>query len=222
MNTNYADAVCARSKSRQSPPASIAIQRPLPAAIKVPTSEAGDQTQGSNGVAMETESNTSNLTTQGQGLTLGINLTKPSEGESLPEGYSCNYAGFLIKTRKKRIHVSEELVAAEERFLQDHLIVASFIEGRPSPASFNTWLANLNIAITGGTISHSGDLGWGFTCLKASSQDVARQALVLTPCRIGSSVYSSDGPLALTPCLAKVCLFLHGSLLRNYPCISLE
>jgi hypothetical protein len=30
------------------------------------------------------------------------------------------------------------------------------------------------------------DLGRGFLCLKVSNQEVARQVLVLTPCRIGS------------------------------------
>ena len=62
------------------------------------------------------------------GPSQGINPTEPSEGESLPEGYARNYASFLIKM--------EELVAAEERFLQDHLVVASFIGGRPSTAGF--------------------------------------------------------------------------------------
>lgn len=47
----------------------------------------------------------------------------------------------------------------------------------------------LNLEIKGGSISYSRDLGWGFTCLKASNQEVARQALVLTPCRIGSFLY---------------------------------
>ena len=135
------------------------------------------------------ESNTSNLTTQGQRLILGINPTKPSEGKSVPEGYARNYVGFLIKTSKKRIHVSEELVAAEEQFLQDHLIVASFIGGRPSSLGFNTWLVKLNVEISGGTISYSTNLGWEFICLKASNQELARQALVLTPCRIGSFLY---------------------------------
>ena len=135
---------------------------------------------------METTSIASSLTLQIQKLAPSINPTKPSEGESLPEGYARNYVGFLIKTNKKRIHVYEELVVAKERFLQNHLIVASFIGGRPSSSGFTTWLSKLNSEISGSSISYSGDLGWGFTCLKASNQNVARQALVLTPCRIGS------------------------------------
>ena len=135
---------------------------------------------------MEIASIASSLTSQVQKLVPYINPTKPSEGESLPKEYAWNYAGFLIKMNKKRIHVSEELVAAEERFLQDHLIVASFIGGRPSPSGFTTWLSKLNLEISRSSISYSGDLRWGFACLKASNQDVARQALVLTPYYIGS------------------------------------
>lgn len=130
---------------------------------------------------MELDSTASGLSSQIQQLSSQINLTSPSEGELLPEGFARNYAGFLIKTRKKRIHVTEELVAAEERYLKDHLIVASFIGGRPSPSGFTTWLAKLNADVHGGTLAHSGDLGHGFYCLKASNQEVARQALVLTP-----------------------------------------
>ena len=138
---------------------------------------------------METASIASSLIVQIQKLAPGINPTKPSEGESLPDGYARNYTGFLIKTNKRQIHVSKELVAPEERFLQDHFIVASFIGRKPSSSGFTTWLSKLNSEITGGTISYSGDLGRGFTCLKASNQNVVRQALVLTPCRIGSFLY---------------------------------
>ena len=135
---------------------------------------------------MDMDSNTTSLTPRRQGQIADINPTKPSAGESLPEGFARSYAGFLIRTSRKRIHVSEELVAAEESFLQDHLIVVSFLRGRPNSTGFNTWLTQLNRGISGGSLSFSGDLGWGFTCLKASTKDVARQALVLTPCRIGS------------------------------------
>ena len=186
MNTSYADAIRLRGEGRQSPPSCNANRHPLTAPIGAPTLISRDQTKGSNVANMETALMASSLTSQIQKLVPSINPTKPSEGESLLEGYARNYTGFLIKTNKKRIPIFEELVATEERFLQDHPIVASFIGGRPSPFGFTTWLSKLNLEISGSSISYNGDLGWGFTCLKDSNQNVARQALVLTPCRIGS------------------------------------
>ena len=184
MNTSYADAVRARGEARQSPPRGNTDAPHLIAPVDAMPIRSGDRNP--DAAATNSTSTASCLTSQGQELAPNINPTKPEVGESLPAGYARNYAGFLIQTRRRRIHVSEDLVAAEERFLQDHLIVASFIGGRPSAAGFKTWLTQLNSQITGGSISYSGDLGWDFTCLKASSQDVARQTLVLTPCRLGS------------------------------------
>ena len=197
MNTSYVDAVRAGGDGRLPPlphnegvhPLIAAtIEQALTTVVPAPTSNAMDT---------EEASTTSSLSAQPQALALGINPTKPSLGESLPDGYARNYAGFLIKTNRRRIHVSEELVAAEERFLQDHLIVVSFIGAQPSSSGFSTWLANLNAVISGGTISYSGDLGRGFSCLKASNQSAARQALVLTPCHLDSflSVFQQWTPL---------------------------
>lgn len=134
MNTSYAEAVRSRGEGRQSSPTCNATARLPTSSTGDPTLATREQIQGCNVADMEMESNASSLTTQGQKSISSINPTKPSEGESLPDGYARNYAGFLIKTNKKRIHVSKELVAAEERLLQDHLIVASFIGGRLSPS----------------------------------------------------------------------------------------
>ena len=116
---------------QSSPPREVITGLPDSMVVE-PIPAASGQHQAGNAVDGETVSNTSSHTTQRLSLFSQINPTKPSVGESLPDGFARNYAGSLIKTNKKRIHVSEELVAAEERFLQDHLLVASFIGGRPS------------------------------------------------------------------------------------------
>ena len=184
-NTSYADAVRSRGDGRQSPPIRDTNAHLQSAPTGAPLPSASNHTPDAD-AAMETATIAPDLTAQRQSPNPSINLTKPEVGESLPLGYARNYAGFLIKTNKRWVHVSEELVAAEVRFLQDHLLVASFIGGRPSSAGFSTWLSLLNSEIKVGSMSYSGDLGWGFTCLKASNQIAAKQALVLTPCRIGS------------------------------------
>ena len=193
MNTSYADAVRSTGEGRQSPPrlSAAAHQQFATAVVQHQSDPTGDPSTSSEarnpGAAVKVSASTaSNLTTQSQELASSINPTKPGEGESLPDGYARNYAGFLIQTRKRRIHVSEDLVAAEARFLQDHLIVASFIGGRPSTTGFTKWLSQLNAIIKGGSLTFSGDMGRGFICLKASNQDAARQTLVFTPCRLGS------------------------------------
>jgi hypothetical protein len=56
-----------------------------------------------------------------------------------------------------RIHVLEELVAVEEHFLQDHLIAASFIGGRPSATDINMWISKFNARIIGGSITDRKD-----------------------------------------------------------------
>ena len=185
MSSSYADAVRSRGERRQSPPNCNAYAH-LPEQTGALPPATSEQSQSPQAADMELESQTSSLSSQVQKLSLNINPTKPRDGESLPTGYARNYAGFLVKTQIKRIHVPEELVAAEERYLQDHLIVASFIGGRPSPSGFNSWLSKLNAGIRGGSISFCGDLGWGFSCLKASNQEAASQALILTPSRIDS------------------------------------
>ena len=188
MNTSYVNAIRARGDGRQSPPCNAGVDPsivPTAASTLIPR----DSTQNPNVMELETASTASNLTSQIPKLVPGTNPIKPSTGESLPDGYACNYAGFLIKTEKKRIYVSEELVATEARFLQDHLVVAGFIGGRPSSSGLTTWLSKLNAAIKGGLISYCGDLGRGFICLKASNQHAASQALILTPCRIDSFLW---------------------------------
>lgn len=186
MCASYADAVRSGGEDRQSPPPCNDGPPPQIAPADVPAPISEEQLQNPSAVDMEVVSTPPNPREQTQKLSQEINPTKPGDKELLPEGYARNYAGFLIKTNKKRIHVSEELVAAETRFLQDHLLVVSFIGARPSSSGFSTWLTNLNSIIKGGSLSFSGDLGWGFTCLKASNQNAAQQALVLTPCRLGS------------------------------------
>ena len=179
MTTSYADSVKAGSKGRQSSPTSDVAAPPN---AQPPGVHSNDSSTVDTIMSLPTEQP---LEQSGQ-LGPRINPTKLGEGESLPDGYAKNYAGFLIKTTRKRVHVSEELVVAEVRFLQDHMIVASFVGRRPSSAGFDLWLSKLNAGISGGSLSLSGDLGWGFTCLKASSQLAARQALLLIPCRIDS------------------------------------
>nr|PNR43494.1 hypothetical protein PHYPA_015875 [Physcomitrium patens] len=116
---------------------------------------------------------------QCEGLTL--NPTKPQLEETLPEGFTRNYAGFLIKSARKRIHVSKEIVATEEEFLEDYIVVASFLGGKLTPLAFAAWLANLYSHLGSGLVVASDNTRRGFFCLKASSKEVARQLLALTP-----------------------------------------
>ena len=130
-NTSYADAVRSRGDGRQSLPIHDADAHLQSAPTGAPSPSANNHTPDAD-VAMEIATTAPDLTAQRQLPNPSINLTKPEEGESLLPGYARNYAGFLIKTNKTRVHVSEELVATEVRFLQDHLLIASFIGGQPS------------------------------------------------------------------------------------------
>lgn len=154
MNISYADVVRARGDGRNSPPILNAEMAPPIAPPTATTPSSRDQSRVTPATAMELETapTTTTFTPPFQRPAQGINPTKPSQGESLPDGFARNYVGFLIKTNKKRIHVSKDLVTAEERYLQDHLVVASFIGGCPNSASLNSWLSKINSAISGGSV----------------------------------------------------------------------
>lgn len=97
---------------------------------------------------------------QCEGLTL--NPTKPQLEETLPEGFTRNYAGYLIKSARKRIHVSKEIVATEEEFLEDYIVVASFLGGKLTPLAFAAWLANLYSHLGSGLVVASDNTRRGF------------------------------------------------------------
>nr|PNR32341.1 hypothetical protein PHYPA_026467 [Physcomitrium patens] len=99
------------------------------------------------------------------------------------DGLTYNYAGFLIKQTKRHIQMAVEVVAAEERFLADHLVIANFISSTLTPPTFATWLSDLNVEIGGGRVVSSDNAGQGFLCLKAPSKAAAWKILVLTPYR---------------------------------------
>lgn len=123
----------------------------------------------------------SSMRPQSDGWTL--NPTKLKAGGSLPKGLTYNYAGFLIKQTKRHIQMAVEVVAAEERFLADHLVIANFISSTLTPPTFATWLSDLNVEIGGGRVVSSDNAGQGFLCLKAPSKAAAWKILVLTPYR---------------------------------------
>lgn len=73
-----------------------------------------------------------------------IHPTKGQPGETLPEGFSRNYAGFLLRESKKEIEVNEETVLAEAARLKNVMIIACFVGARPPWEDFQLWLAALN------------------------------------------------------------------------------
>jgi hypothetical protein len=67
----------------------------------------------------------------------------------LPQGYSRNYVGFLLKDSKRVTQVNQDVVKAEMAYLHDHTNIISFIEKKPSPNAFNVWLVFLNQKVRG-------------------------------------------------------------------------
>jgi hypothetical protein len=54
-----------------------------------------------------------------------------------------------MKDSKHVVRVNQDVVKAKMTYLHDHTIIASFIEEKPSPNSFNVWLVFLDQKVWG-------------------------------------------------------------------------
>lgn len=105
---------------------------------------------------------------------------KAAPGETLPEGFSRNYAGFLLRDMKREIKVDQNVVKEEMEFYSQFVVIANFIGGKPNEQALHQWLVPLQSQVKG-ALSLGRQLGRGFFSIKTASADVVRNLLLLTP-----------------------------------------
>lgn len=117
-----------------------------------------------------------------QGNSAKIHPTKAEDGELLPDGYSRSYVGFLFRTTCREIEVNQSVVKKEIDYLQRHVVLASFVGGRPSSAILSYWIEHLKRHI-GGWVAIGRNLGRGFFQLRLRDPGMLQKLLMLTPYR---------------------------------------
>jgi hypothetical protein len=107
--------------------------------------------------------------------------TKPLPDESLPEGFTRSYAGFLLKGGNREIEVDQDVVEQEMQWLQNFAVIACFLGGTPPAYQLRNWLETLKVEV--GVVTLGRTLGHGFFILRAQDTAVVRALLLLTPWR---------------------------------------
>lgn len=90
-----------------------------------------------------------------------IHPTQAQDGETLPEGYSRSYGGFLLRHNPRIVPVDQRMVRREMEYLSRHVLSAFFVGGRPSQHSLPQWLEMVQRQ-AGGYVSVGRNLGRGF------------------------------------------------------------
>jgi hypothetical protein len=107
--------------------------------------------------------------------------TKPDRDESLPDGYSRSYAGFLLKGGDREIEVNQDVVEQEMEWLQNFAVIACFLGGTPLAYQLRNWIEDLKAEV--GLVTMGRILGQGFFVLRAKETEVIKALLTLTPWR---------------------------------------
>lgn len=76
-----------------------------------------------------------------------IHSTIATPGETLPEGFSCSCAKFLLDNKAFEVEVNQEIIKKDTEFYQKHAVVAYFVGGKLLFEALSLWIKNLQTAV---------------------------------------------------------------------------
>jgi hypothetical protein len=127
------------------------------------------------------------------GSSVRLNSYRLQQGEVLPEGYSKNPQGYLIRPSQTipLEAFDTDFIKQEVNHLHNHVVIVSFIEGAPQLHS--RWLHELQDIIAPGKITLHKEVRWGFSYIQLDSATTTKRVLLLTPYKfsVGTALFQS-------------------------------
>ena len=118
-----------------------------------------------------------------------IHPTQAVDGETLPEGYSRSYGGFLLRNNPRIVPVDQHMVRREMEFLSRHVLLAFFVGGRPPQHAIPKWLELIQRQV-GGFVSIGRNLGRGFFQLRTKDSGTVQKLLTSPPSNPAGAIVS--------------------------------
>ncbi len=91
-----------------------------------------------------------------------------------------NFHSPLLIQRKVKVKMT---------FLQDHMVIASFVGKKPLPLAFSSYIAHFNHKLGGDKVIFDSVLGWGFFMLKIDNPNIVQKILMSTPFKTTWGIY---------------------------------
>jgi hypothetical protein len=109
-----------------------------------------------------------------------INPFAATAGEALPAGAFRNHAGLLIcgAVQMSLSPKEEDLLGREIEFLQEHVVIASFVNGDLLSATEFAWLTELRRLAAPGQVLFQRPAGNGFSYIRTDGLDTTRRILL--------------------------------------------
>ena len=132
-----------------------------------------------------------------------FNPFREQVGEVLPTNLERNFSGFLVRKDAITFKVDPVKVNARIALLKEQLLIAKFVDPKPTFQDMDQWLQGLNQRIGDNILTFCMNVGKGYFFLKGEDEDALNHALMLSPykskwgtCMIQSWVpgFNSDNP----------------------------